>query len=77
MVYNCVHISTIALLAFLQLSELEATTDPLEATCVPRKIARRPSVASKILPLNSEKLKLSVSQFRMRKNSPGFETHPL
>ena len=63
----CAQKDIIALIVFLQLSELEATTDPLKATCVPSKIARRPSVASKILPLNSEKLKLSVSQFRMRK----------
>ena len=40
----------------LQFNEIEVTTVDSETTCVPSKIARRPSVASKVLPTNSEKL---------------------
>ena len=52
---------------FLKLTEIENSTDLCEHPSMPGKMARRPSVISKINSADSETLILSESQFRRRK----------
>lgn len=52
---------------FLKLTEIENSTDLCEHPSMPGKMARRPSVISKINSADSEALILSPSQFRRRK----------